>query len=144
MSAISLACDFIKQHEGLRFAAYQDSGGVWTIGYGHTGPEVKEGLIWDQEQCDKALNNDIQISFSGLRKVLTKILSDRQMAAVLSFVFNLGLGAFRASTMFQLIQTGDWIAASKEFIRWDRVGKEEVKGLLIRRFEEATLFLRGS
>jgi lysozyme len=135
MSAISIACDFIKQHEGLRFAPYRDSGGVLTVGWGHTGADVKDGIAWDQDQCEKA--------FSGLRKVLPKALSDQQMAAILSFTFNLGLGAFKGSTLLKLIEQEDWIDAAKEFIRWDHVGTEEVKGLLIRRFDEAALFLRG-
>lgn len=46
--------------EGLRLKAYQDSGGVWTIGWGHTGPEVVEGLIWTREQCVEALKCDLE------------------------------------------------------------------------------------
>jgi lysozyme len=144
MSAISVAADFIKQHEGLRFSAYQDSGGVWTIGYGTTGQGIKEGLIWDQDQCEKALNNDIQIAFSGLRKIISQPLSDQQLAALLSFVYNLGLGALKGSTLLKTIEDSDWLASAKEFIRWDHVGSDEVKGLLIRRLDEAALFLRGS
>jgi len=46
--------------EGLRLTAYQDSGGVWTIGWGHTGPEVHEGLVWTREQCAAALKHDLE------------------------------------------------------------------------------------
>lgn len=144
MSAISIAVDFIKLHEGIRFSAYQDSGGVWTIGFGSTGQGIKEGVIWDQEQCDDALNNDVQIAFSGLRKILSQPLSDQQLAAILSFVYNLGLGAFRNSTLLKFIQDKAWLDAAKEFIRWDHIGADESKGLLIRRLDEAALFLRGS
>ncbi len=50
-----------KRLEACRFHAFQDSGGVWTIGYGHTGPDVYEGLVWTQEQCDAALRKDLGI-----------------------------------------------------------------------------------
>ena len=144
MSAVDIAAEFIKAHEGLRLTAYKDIGGVLTIGYGHTGSDVKVGAIWDQSQVDKALKTDLQIAFNAVKSYTKVPLSDKQAAALTSFVFNLGQGAFRSSTLLIVVNNKDWIGSAKELIRWDKVGGEEVKGLLIRRLEEAALFLRGS
>lgn len=144
MSAVDIAADFIKGFEGLRLTAYQDIGGVWTIGYGHVSKEIKLGTQWDTAQADAALKADVQIAFNTVKSAVKTPLSDRQATALTSFVFNLGAQAFRGSTLLTMVNRKDWIGSAKELIRWDRVGKEEVKGLLIRRLEEAALFLRGS
>lgn len=136
--------DFVKQHEGCSLTAYQDQGGVWTIGYGHTGPEVHKGLVWTQAQADAALNADLTKAEAQVMKQVTVALSDKQKAALDSFVFNLGGGALSSSHLLQCVNAKDWVGAAKEFIRWDHVGQTEVKGLLIRRLDEAALFLRGS
>jgi len=139
----SVASDFIKQHEGCRLSAYQDQGNVWTIGYGSTGSDIKSGVIWTQEQADARLASDIASFDVGLGKILKRNLSDKSRAALLSFVYNLGLGALSSSHLLQCINAGDDIGAAKAFLVWDHVGNQEVKGLLIRRLEEAALYLRG-
>lgn len=144
MSAISLAADFIKAHEGCKLTAYQDSVGVWTIGYGHTGQEVRAGLVWTQAQADTALANDIVIAIDSIKRLLGVTLSDQQMVALASFVFNLGANALKTSTLLLRVNAEQWMDAAREFTKWDHAGGQELRGLLIRRLEEAALFLRGA
>ncbi len=144
MTAISIAADFVKSHEGCRLTAYQDSVGIWTIGYGHTGREVHEGLVWTQEQADAALDEDLSEAAKDVTRLKTRLLSDEQMAALISFVFNLGVASFAKSTLLTCVNDCRWMDAAKEFIRWDHAGGIELRGLLIRRLEEAALFLKGS
>lgn len=142
--ASQTAIDFVKQHEGCVLTAYQDQGGVWTIGYGHTGPDVRKGLVWTQDQADAALNLDLSKAEASMLKLTTVQLSDKQKAALDSFVFNLGAGAYAGSHLRECVNNRDWVGAAKAFLAWDHVGQTEVKGLLIRRLDEAALFLRGS
>lgn len=140
----STAIAFVQLHEGCKLTSYQDSGGVWTIGYGATGPDVIKGITWTQQQADTRLASDLQKSETQVIKLLTRMLSEKQMAALISFTFNLGGGALASSHLLQCVNNAEWLSAAKEFIRWDHVGQTELKGLLIRRLEEAALFLRGS
>lgn len=139
-----IAAKLIEGFEGRRYTAYQDQGGVWTIGVGHTGPEVHANLAWTDQQINDALTLDLAKTEASARKVLNKQLSETSMAAIISFVFNLGAQAFSSSHLLQCINSGDFIGAAKAFIVWDHVGQQEVKGLLIRRLDEASLFLRGT
>lgn len=138
MSALA----FIKAHEGCSLKAYQDSGGIWTIGYGATGPDVHPDVIWSQDQADKRLEADVAKSRAAVLRNVRVALTEGQEAALTSFVFNLGEGALASSHLLEHVNARDFIGAAKEFIRWDHVGTDEVKGLLIRRMEEALLFLK--
>lgn len=140
-----IAVDFIKSHEGCKLTAYQDQGGVWTCGWGATGKDVTSGTVWTQAQADDRLGSDLYDADVRILTLLGNIrLSEKSMAALDSFVFNLGSGAFASSHLLQCIKTGDYMGAAKAFLVWDHVGQKEIKGLLIRRLEEAALFLRGT
>jgi len=141
MNALALA--FVKKHEGCRLEAYRDIGGVWTIGYGCTGPAVKAGLVWSQEEADAQLAAELERAEAALQRHVRVALPDHALAALISFVFNLGEGAFAKSLLRQFVNDRNMLAAAKEFIRWDHVGRGEVKGLLVRRLQEALLFLKG-
>ncbi|HEX4105524.1 MAG TPA: lysozyme [Rhizomicrobium sp.] len=144
MSALPLAGAFVRAHEGCRLAAYPDSGGVWTIGWGHAGTAVHEGLTWTQSQADAQLDADLAHASDAVARLKKRLLADQQAAALISFVFNLGEGALASSTLLKLINDGRWLDATKEFLRFDHAGGNESKGLLIRRLDEAALFLKGS
>lgn len=139
----SIALTFIKTHEGVRLEAYQDQKGVWTIGVGHTGPEVHAGLVWTQAQVDAALAADMAVADDAVGKLVKPKLSEMSKAALISFVFNLGSGSLTISDALKSINTGDYLAGARQLASWDHIGKTEDKGLLIRRLEEAVLFLRG-
>jgi lysozyme len=137
------AVDFIKQHEGCKLSAYQDTGGVWTIGYGSTGPDIVAGVNWSQQRADFRLGVDVAAAEVEVLKLITRKLPQKALAALDSFVYNLGSPAFAKSHLLQCVNESDDIGAAKAFLNWDHVGQTEVKGLLIRRLEEAALYLRG-
>lgn len=149
-NSLHIAAEFIRQREGCKLTAYQDEGGVWTIGYGHTGPEVVAGLTWTMEQAEAALESDLLKFSNGVRQLITVPLTDKQRAALLSFTFNEGLGrsdppvGFAASTLRALINQGDFLGAADQFPRWCVVAGRKSKGLKIRRLYEAALFLEGT
>lgn len=138
------ALDFVKAHEGCELTAYQDQGGVWTIGYGTTGPDITKGVTWNPEHANFRLELDLQKSETAVSGLLNKQLSLQSMAALISFAYNLGPQALASSHLLQCVNNGDYIGAAKAFLVWDHVAALEVKGLLIRRLDEAALFLRGT
>ena len=144
MSALSLAAALVRAHEGCRLTAYPDGKGVWTIGWGHTGADVHEDLIWTQGEADAQLDADLANAVQAVTRLKRRLLSDSQMAALISFVFNLGEGTLATSTLLALVNDCRFIDAAKEFLRFDHIGAAESKGLLLRRLDEAALFLRGS
>lgn len=144
MSAIDLAAPFVRQFEGCRLQAYADARGRETIGVGHTGSEVHEGLIWTDYQAEQAFLSDLKKALQEAQKAVSVALTDRQWAAIISFVFNLGAGAFHGSSLCLFVNQRRFIDAAREFPKWDHVSGAESAGLLRRRFLEAALFLEGS
>ena len=140
----SIAVDFIKAREGCRLDAYRDSAGVLTCGYGATGSDILPATVWTQELAEARLAADIASCELAVKRLVTIPLSEKQQAALISFCFNVGATAFEKSTLLSKLNGSDVLGAAKEFPRWAHAGGCEVKGLLIRRFEEATLFLQGS
>ena len=130
-----------KEFEGLRLNAYQDSGGVWTIGYGHTGKDVKRGMTITQEQADDLLKKDVQWAVDCVNKAVTQAVNQNQFDAMVDFTFNVGCGAFRGSTLLRKLNAGDSAGAAEEFLRWKFVKGVEVAGLLRRRQADRALFL---
>jgi lysozyme len=80
----------IKESEGCRLEAYRDAVGVWTIGYGHTGADVHEGLVWSQNQADAAVAEDAAKAAQAVRELVEASLTQGQFDALGDFVFNLG------------------------------------------------------
>jgi lysozyme len=128
-----------KSFEGCRLVAYQDQAGVWTIGYGHT-RDVKAGDTCTQEQADKWLLEDIAFAENCVNSKVKVPLIQSQFDALVDFVFNLGCGAFRSSTLLKFVNKGDFKQASQEFKKWDHAGGKVVAGLLKRRQAEEQLF----
>jgi len=131
----------LQNFEGLRLMAYQDIAGVWTIGYGHTGPDAKSGLTITQQQADQLLVIDLMRFCRGINAMVTVKLNQNQFDALVSFAYNLGLGALQQSTLLRELNAGNYQAAANQFPRWSRAGGKEVTGLLARRHAERTLFL---
>jgi lysozyme len=132
-----------EQFEGCRLTAYQDQVGVWTIGYGHTGPDVVAGLTITQAQAEAYLAADVQSAAACVNRAVTVPLSQEEFDALVDFVFNLGSGSFEGSTLLQLLNAGNMAAAAEQFNRWDRAGGAVVAGLLRRRQAETALFNQG-
>ena len=132
--------DLIKSFEGCKLKAYRDIVGVLTIGYGATGPDVTEGLEITQEEADKRLLADIEQFERGVMRVVKVPLTENQLAALVSFTYNLGIGSLWRSTLLRLLNAGDYEAAANEFPKWDRAGGQPVAGLTRRRKAEQQLF----
>ena len=104
--------------EGKRNKAYLDTKGIWTIGVGHTGPEVKAGLVWTDKQVDTALRTDIKTAEMAINTSVLAPLTQNQYDALVSFIFNVGVMAFKRSTMLKFINLKQYTKAQQEFDRW--------------------------
>ncbi len=129
-----------EQSEGLHLKAYQDSVGVWTIGYGHTGPDVHAGLTITQEQASDLLLQDVGTAVATVNRLVTVPLTQNQFDALVDFVFNLGSGNFAKSTLLRELNAGNTAAAAAQFLVWNRAGGVVLPGLTRRRQAEAELF----
>jgi lysozyme len=131
--------DLIKHFEGLRLDAYKCPAGVWTIGYGSTGPHVYEGLTITEEGAEAFLRADVMRFEEGVAKSAGEC-TQGQFDALVSFAFNLGLGALRSSTLLKLHKAGDHVGAAAQFGRWTLAGGKRLQGLIRRRAAEAKLY----
>jgi lysozyme len=135
------AATLVKEFEGCRLVAYRCPAGVWTIGWGHTGPEVRKGLTITQEQADELLEQDLGSVLSGVDRLVTVDLSVGQTAALVSFAYNVGLGALKHSTLLRLLNAGAKEAAAAELAKWTRAAGRVLPGLVRRRAAEMEMFL---
>ncbi|MBZ5681712.1 MAG: lysozyme [Acidobacteriia bacterium] len=133
-----------ESFEGVRLTAYQDQVGVWTIGYGHTGPDVHAGLTITQDQADNLLKGDVAHAAGAVNRLVTVPLAQDEFDALVDFVFNVGVGNFTGSTLLRDLNASNFTDAAAQFERWDRAGGVEVAGLLRRRQAEAKLFQEGA
>ncbi len=130
-----------ERFEGLRLVAYQDVVGVWTIGYGHTGPEVHQGLIWTKEQAESALLADTHHAVACVNACTYKLqLTQGEFDALVDFVFNVGCAAFAKSSMLRMLNEGNHQLAAEQFEHWKYAGGHVVAGLLKRRLAEKQVF----
>lgn len=138
---------FIKQWEGLKLRAYYDASKPpkLTIGYGHTGPDVKPGMVITEEQATALLRADIEWAEAAVNVDVKVALNDNQFAALVSFVFNIGASAFAKSTLLRKLNAGDYDGVPNELGKWVNAGaNKKVKGLANRRAAEAGLWAKGS
>lgn len=133
----------IKRWEGRRLDAYQDVVGVWTIGYGSTGPHVTPGLRITMKEADELLRKDLDRFERAVDDLVKVELTDNQFAALVSFAFNVGIGAFKKSTLLRRLNAGDYDAVPGQMMRYAYAGGKRVQGLANRRAAEAGLWARG-
>lgn len=131
---------FIAGFEGFRSAAYKDVGGIWTIGYGHTGG-VRAGDRVTRAQALELLRADVAVAEKAVRQLVTVAINQNRFDALVSFTFNVGTGAFSRSNLLRKLNAGDYLGVPKELMRWDKVNSEPVAGLTRRREAEADLWL---
>ena len=129
----------LKYFEGCRLTAYQDSVGVWTIGYGHT-KGVYDGMTITQEEAEQMLLTALEEYEGYVEKYVTVPLTQNQFDALVVWVYNLGPTNFRNSTLLKELNSGDYTAAGKEITRWNKAGGKVLAGLVKRREAEAQLF----
>lgn len=138
----SNACiELVKKFEGCKLKAYQDIGGVWTIGYGATGGLIGPATEWTQAQADYQLLTRLNAVGSQVMAACGMRVNQNQFDALCSLVYNIGIGAFRGSTLVRLINERNYPLAAEEFAKWDHVKGQIVQGLLNRREAEKALFL---
>jgi len=141
--------EIVKQFEGChermpdgRLKAYRCPAKILTCGWGSTGPDVTEGTVWTQEQADKRLEDDLTRFVAGVLKTSPGLKDHpNKLAAVASFAYNVGIGAYQGSTMRKHIDAGAWDLAAAEFQRWNKAGGKVLPGLTKRRAAERQLFI---
>lgn len=137
--------EFIKSFEKLRLEAYKCQAGVWTIGYGHT-QGVYEGKKITEEEAERLLASDIAKFEIGVRNLTVGLgLSDIQIDALVSLAFNIGLSAFKGSTLLKKIKANpnDREEISEEWKKWRLVNGRVSNGLVRRRAEEIDMYFSG-
>lgn len=134
---------FITRHEGPGLKAYRDGGGVLTIGYGHTGPDVVPGQRITSAQADALLAKDIVRFEQNINRMVRVPLSQFQFDALVSFSYNCGNEALNCSTLLRKLNAGDYAGAAAEFVHWNHDNGRVVAGLTNRRNDESRLFLKG-
>lgn len=139
----SNATDLIKHYEGLHLKAYVCPAGKLTIGYGHT-KGVKRGDTITEKDAEKYLRQDMKKAEQAVKKHVKVELTQCQYDALVSFVFNLGEGNFRKSTLLKLVNKGEFKKASHQFDRWIYAKGAPCKGLIKRRTSEKELFLQDN
>ena len=129
----------IKEFEGLRLRAYLCPGGVWTIGYGHTAG-VKPGMVIYEAQAEEYLKDDL-ISFERYLNGLGLALNQNQFDALISLIYNIGIGNFQKSTLLckARINAND-NSIMDEFLRWVYSKGRVLPGLQRRRLREMKLY----
>lgn len=131
--------DVIKRFEGFSPSPYRDAQG-WSIGYGHF-ILPGENLSWiDQAQADELLRKDAAIAVSAVNQMVKVPLSQNQFDALVSFVYNVGTGAFGSSTLLRLLNAGDYSGAASQFDRWNKSQNQVLTALVERRAKERELF----
>jgi lysozyme len=136
----------IERFEGLRFEAYQDVAGIWTIGYGHTG-DVSPGMTISAEQAQQLLQDDLDAAEGAVGQATADATTnDNQFSAMVSLCYNIGSGNFRDSTVLREHLVGDYQAAADAFLLWNKAtingALEPVPGLTARRTAERQLYLQ--
>jgi lysozyme len=151
----------LKHHEGVRYKPYQCPAKLWTIGVGHVMypeqakiPSTPEGMAtrkayplkpqdnrrWSEEEVDSILAKDVVRFERGVARYLPIRLSQNEFDALVSFSFNLGLGVLQRSTLRQALLRGDKAGAITSLLKYNKAGGKVLKGLDIRRKDEAALF----
>lgn len=140
---IQAGIDLVKRFEGCRLVAYQDGNGIWSIGYGHTGPEVHEGMTCTQEQADAWLAAQVDENEGYVRQECPSA-TPAQYAAMTSLCYNIGIGNFRGSSVRRFHNDSQFAQAADSFKLWNRIGQSVSQGLIARRAAEADLYAGGT
>jgi len=134
--------DLIKSFEGLRLDSYRCSAGVATVGWGHTGPDVRIPMTITEERAEELLDNDLRRFEAGVEALVGNAATDdNQFSALVSLAFNIGLGKLATSTVLRRHKAGNRVGAGNAFLMWNRAGGRVLAGLMRRREAERKLYL---
>jgi len=134
----------VQEFEGCKLEAYPDpgtGGAPWTVGWGSTGPDIGPGTVWTQEEADARFLDDLGKFADGVDGLVRVALTDNQFAALVSFAYNVGLGALAGSTLLRKLNADDYQGAADQLPRWNKGGGRVLPGLVRRRAAERDLFL---
>jgi lysozyme len=142
---------FIGHFEGFRARLYDDAAGHCTIGYGHlvhlgncNGSEPAEfKTALSEQQAEELLLHDAQAAADAVRTSVRVGLNQPQFDALVSFVYNLGAGAFEGSTLLKVLNAGEYSAVPGQLSEWTHAGGRVLPGLVARRAAEGELFKTG-
>lgn len=146
MKVSQTGIDLIKSFEGLRLKSYKDSAGVWTIGYGTImypgGQKVTEGETITRQQAEEYLSYEVELKAASVRAFTASLnLSQHQFDALVSFAYNLGVGALQRSTLLKKVKVNKYDPTIRdEFMKWVNAGGRRLQGLVRRRKAEADLY----
>jgi lysozyme len=129
----------IKKFEGCELDSYVCSGGVWTIGYGHTAG-VKQGDKINQDEADHLLTEDLEEFEGYVNSAVEVALDQNQFDALVAWTFNLGPSNLKSSTMLEVLNEEKYSKVPSEMKRWNKAGGKVLEGLIRRRDAEALLF----
>jgi lysozyme len=143
-SLVSSAQNLIIRFEGFSDRAYKDTGGVWTIGYGHVIQSHEQYLMTKtitRQEADLLLIADMQNAINCVNSYVRVPLTNNQRDALISFTFNVGCEALKGSTLLKKLNAFDYSGAAAEFDRWVYDNGKVISGLVNRRSEEKRIFL---
>jgi lysozyme len=127
--------------EGRVYDPYKDVAGVWTVCDGHTGNDIIKGKKYTDRECDRLLWSDLQPVKKTVDSLVKVPLNEYQRAALYSFTYNVGSGAFSKSTLLKKLNAGDQEGACEELRRWVYAGGMKFRGLMNRRDMERSMCL---
>lgn len=133
--------ELLKQFEGFRNKAYLDPVGIPTIGYGFT-KGVKMGQVMSREAADKRLAQEVAEFEKGVKSAISTATNDNQLSAMVSLAYNIGIGAFKKSSVLRRHNQCDFLGAADAFSMWVKAGGKTLPGLVRRRNAEAALYLK--
>lgn len=130
-----------RRFEGLRLKSYLCPAGVWTVGYGATGPDIHPGQVVTPEWAENRLERDLMRFLPEVLRACPVLASETpgRLAAILDFTFNLGGARLRSSTLRIRVNARDWAGVAVELRKWVRGGGRVLPGLVLRRVAEAAL-----
>lgn len=133
-----------KFFEGLSLKAYRCPAGVWTVGYGATGPGIGPGVEWTEDQAEARLEGDLRkFYFAAVKASPVLAMYPEAHEAIADFCFNLGTGRYKASTLKKRIDAEDWDGACEEIMKWVYGGGRRLRGLVLRRTAERFVIENG-
>lgn len=130
----------IESFEGLRLESYQDQRGIWSIGYGHTGANIIQGMTWTPEEADEELEDDLAVAEHAVNALVP--VTQNMFDALVSLCYNIGAHAFSNSILVKLLNSGDKLGAAAQFLQWSHVNGVVNTGLMHRRVAERDLFMK--
>jgi lysozyme len=129
----------IKDHEGLSLKAYRCPAGILTIGFGSTS-HVSPGQVITEAEADMRLRADVAFAERAVSEAVQVPITQSQADALISFVFNVGSGAFKKSTLLRLLNQSRYAEAAAQFPRWNKARGRVLAGLTKRRAAERAMF----